>query len=717
VIMASGRWMRFLLQNLAVLLCALVVTGGLGFGAEVELPKPGQKWIEVQTANFRFFSNAGRAATRRVAVDLEELRAVLGQLTDFELQAPIPTHIYVFRNARSFGPYKTLYQGEPAAVAGYFASREQANYIAINADSSDASNIIFHEYVHYVSDTNLWYLPVWLEEGLAEFYATFEVVSDTVYIGLPDYRHLAALRDSTIVPFEALLAVDHSSPLYNEKERKGDFYSQSWALVHYMMLGNPDRRRQLGSYLAQIRDGTPAGEAFSESFGTEYKTLEREVRTHLRGPRFPVVQTTAEINIDESLEVREMAYAEVLFRLGDLLTNQVPKRPEAIEYLEAAIRADPRHARALSALAVEAEARADWEKARSNHQRAADADPEDALILFRWGAFLGRRGDRLSQAIQVLTRSAQLDPTFAPTWAVLTTVYADAGVTSGDALHAAETAHQLLPANREISVDLIRLYLRLDRRESAVALVEDSLQTMPRIQRQVWTLVLQNDFLRARELLRDGHADQALSRIELAEAVADRGSQPEFIRQGIESTRRAIIENEAAKRYDQAEELLEKGDPEGARRVLLEALLAVESGPVAQACRRLLEHIDHPIKHQPTPPPVVSISPTDDEIDELNRLLASNDLEGALIFLRRIRGHSSGAQQQWLDQKIEELEQNVQYNRYVDSYNRAVDLMNRGDYASAIELLEGLFATLTEGPKARSIRVLLEDARAKLVKD
>jgi tetratricopeptide (TPR) repeat protein len=697
----------------AALLCVLCVTG-FSVGAEVGLPKPGHKWIEVRTANFRFFSNASKAATRRVAVDLEELRAVLGELTEFELQSPIPTYIYVFKHDRSFEPYKNLYRGQPAAVSGYFANRESANYIAINADSSDASNIIFHEYVHYVSDTNLWYLPVWLEEGLAEFYATFEVVSDTVYLGLPDRRHLATLNNSTVVPFETLLTVDHDSPLYNEKDRKGDFYAQSWALVHYMLLGNTERRQQLESYLARIRVGMPPGQAFSESFGTDYKTLEQEVRNHLRGPRFPIVQTRAEIDIDDSLEVREMPYAEVLFRLGDLLANQIPERPEAIEYFEAAVRTDPEHARALSALALEAEARAKWDTAGSYHRRAARADPDDALVLFRWGEFLGRRGNQVSQALDVLNRSARLDPTFAPTWAVLTTVYADAGVISKDALRAAETAHRLLPANEEISVDLLRLYLRLDQRESAVALVETALRNNPHAKKQAWTLVLQNDFLRARELLRNGHADQALARIDLTEAASEHSSQPEFIRREIASTRRMIMENEAAKLCDHAEELFENDDPEGARKVLHEALLAIESGPVAEACRRLLDHIDHPTKYQPAPLPTVSVSPTAEEIEELNRLLASNDLEGALDFLTRIRENSFGAQQRWLDSKIAEVERNVEYNRYVDSYNRAVDLINRGDYADAIELLEKLLSSLPEGPKARSTRALLEDARTKL---
>jgi hypothetical protein len=75
------------------------------FSGEVDLPKPGQKWIEVRTDHFLFFSNAGKGATRRVAVDLEELRAVLAELTDYELQSPIPTLIYVFRHDRSFEPY------------------------------------------------------------------------------------------------------------------------------------------------------------------------------------------------------------------------------------------------------------------------------------------------------------------------------------------------------------------------------------------------------------------------------------------------------------------------------------------------------------------------------------------------------------------------------------------------------------------------------------
>ena len=158
-------------------------------GDEVNLAPTNQRWIELQTAHFTFFSNAGMGTTKRVAADLEELRAVLAQLTDFELQSPVPTLIYVFHNERSFTPYKILYDGQPGQMSGYFMNHEHANYIAIDAGSRDASAVVFHEYVHYVAAHNFWWLPVWLSEGLAEFYQTFTVVDDTASVS---YTHLRA---------------------------------------------------------------------------------------------------------------------------------------------------------------------------------------------------------------------------------------------------------------------------------------------------------------------------------------------------------------------------------------------------------------------------------------------------------------------------------------------------------------------------------------------
>jgi len=698
-------------RALANLVLALAALHSPAFSNEVVLPKPGQKWIEVRTEHFRFFSNAGKGATRRVAVDLEELRAVLAELTDYELQSPIPTLIYVFRHDRSFEPYKHLYQGKAAAVSGYFMAREEANYIAINADSRDASGTVFHEYVHYVSANSLGYLPTWLSEGLAEFYSSFEVIDKTVYIGLPIMNHLVVLRGSTPIPLDQLLAVNRSSPLYNEKDRKGEFYAESWALVHYLLLGDEVRRQQLSRFLDLIHDGAAEDAAFTAAFGTETENLAREVRGHLRGSRFKYLQATAEVDVEAGLSMRIMSYSETLYRLGQLLAAQVVDRPERMAYFEASVNADLQNGLALSALAVEKEATADRVSAEDLYRRALRASPDDPTVLFRWGGFLSRRGGHQFEAIDALTRSTRLDPGFAPAWAALAAVYSDTGVASPEALAAVETAHQLLPTDNMVAGDLLRLLLRSDQRDRAVELVETSFRSPPHMRTQAWMMVLQNDFIRVRALLRADRLEEALHRIELAESIAGRGNDPEFIQRGIERFRRAIAENEAAALYDRADALFAAGDLEGARTLLELALSEVDEGPVAVSCRHLLDVIDHPERYQTSRNPVITTAPTRDEIEILNRLIDANDFNGALEYLEGLKKKWNGAGDLWLESKIGEIERALQHNRYVDTYNHAVDLYNNEDYPGAVQVLEQLLTTLPAGPRATSARALLDDAR------
>ena len=68
------------------------------------LPKK-EPWIELRTANFTLFSNAGEKTVRRVGADLERLRDALSQLVPgLALNSPSPTYIFVFKNEASFQP-------------------------------------------------------------------------------------------------------------------------------------------------------------------------------------------------------------------------------------------------------------------------------------------------------------------------------------------------------------------------------------------------------------------------------------------------------------------------------------------------------------------------------------------------------------------------------------------------------------------------------------
>jgi tetratricopeptide (TPR) repeat protein len=260
--------------------------------------------------------------------------------------------------------------------------------------------------------------------------------------------------------------------------------------------------------------------------------------------------------------------------------------------------------------------------------------------------------------------------------------------------------------------DLARLYLRLDRRREAVSLIENSLRSNRRVQAEAWMLVIQQDLVRARELLQEDDTTAATERVDMADQLVNRSINPRVARFNIDSTRRSISAHQAATYFSRAQELFQADDQDGARQLLLQALDLVDDGPIAISCRRLIDLIDHPEKMSEAPAKLPEPSPTAAEIEHYNRLISSRDFDTALAFLEEMRSRVGTAERRWLEDRIREIRVTITYNRFVDEYNAAVDLYNQKRFDEAIAILEDLLETLPEGNEAESARELLADAIA-----
>ena len=107
--------------------------------------------------------------------------------------------------------------------------------------------MIFHEYVHLLVGNALAEVPTWFNEGLAEYYSTYQMLGEReATLGRVHENHVFALRER-FIPLTELLAVDHRSPLYNEGDRRNIFYAESWSLVPYLLLAAA-RQGQLVTY-------------------------------------------------------------------------------------------------------------------------------------------------------------------------------------------------------------------------------------------------------------------------------------------------------------------------------------------------------------------------------------------------------------------------------------------------------------------------------------
>jgi tetratricopeptide (TPR) repeat protein len=560
------------------------------------LPQKRDPWIELRTASFTILSNADERRTRAYGADLERLRDALDQISPgLALSSPVPTYVFVFKDTVSFRPYQKDYKGEPLEAGGYFLSRPLASYLVISADpAGEPQPVLYHEFIHHVMRNNYAHLPLWLHEGIAEYYSTFKVGPDEVRIGLPVPEHLAWLRRHNLIPLTTLFAVNESSPEYNESSRRGGFYAESWVLVHYLISGNPDRRRQALEYLRLAQAGASPDRLLSQGLTADPASLERELRNYVQRYLFDSTRIPIQGKANLAMEVRPMAWPDVFYRLGDLLANL--DRPEAAtEHFRAALAAQADHGPSLTGLGQIEEKAGNREAARAYYEKAARLSPDDFLAQYLYAQDqLEEPGpDSLRQARAALNRVVKLRPDLGEAWANLGYSYQQEDQLPPEAIQALENAHRLLPTRMDVAHNLAIAYARTGRPAKAEELIERVLVPAGEAEKVASAREALLDELqrRAEGLIADDKVEEALPLLDEVRAKTSRPERRDEMAKRIEEIRGALNFNTFVERYNQAVELANQGDVRGAA-AILEPLIATTQDPgQAQRARSLLSRL------------------------------------------------------------------------------------------------------------------------------
>lgn len=321
-------------------------------------------WRKVESENFTVVGNSSERNLLRVASRLEKFRhAFVILFPNYEFNSSVPTRVLVYRDERSFRPVAPRRNGKPVKnLAGYFRRGETANYIVIHSPGAARQNdfldrLIFHEYTHFLIRNMLQTTPAWLSEGLAEYFSTFQTRErgKKAYLGWPIEDHIRLLREGRLLPLRVLLRVDHSSPYYNERDKKGIFYAQSWALVHYLIEGELGlRRRLLPRLAALLASGTLPEQALIEALEMDFVTLEKALRRYVENRvSYParLITFSNRLQFETNTESFLLSEADAQYFQGALLANGRRERyPDAETFLQKAIRLDPEHSASHAAL-------------------------------------------------------------------------------------------------------------------------------------------------------------------------------------------------------------------------------------------------------------------------------------------------------------------------------------------------------------------------------
>ncbi|MEO6392493.1 MAG: tetratricopeptide repeat protein [Pyrinomonadaceae bacterium] len=393
-------------------------------------------WNRVESKNFILVGNASAGELKDVAAEMEQFRLSLTTIfPGLRVETSVPTRIYVFNTDDDFKPFKPMYKGKTNEnVSAVFVPTANQNYIALSSDDRFLEPLrpVFHEYEHFIIHLNLNNIPLWLDEGLAEFYSTFSSKDDgqKALIGRPIVEHISTLRNAQLLPLAKLFGVNHQSPDYNESRKAGIFYAESWALVHYLIFVDAQKgTNQFAQFIDALGSELTVEEAFQIAFKRDYREVEDEMRKYVGKFAFPVLNVTTKEKtvVDKNVMIVSKATeAETEFYQGDL-DLQLNRLDDAEKHLSKALTIEPKLAVAHLSMGMLRWRQKRIDDAKLEYQAAIESDPSNYLGYYYRAIFLASEGSK-GEAIMAYRKAIELQPNAASVHAGLGFYYVQLGL-------------------------------------------------------------------------------------------------------------------------------------------------------------------------------------------------------------------------------------------------------------------------------------------------
>ena len=466
--------MRRFSLSLATTLCFLVVVHACALTVAAK-----DTWISVRTNNFHLVGNASEKDIKAVGTRLEQFRDVFSRLfPGLRLSSPVPTTVVVFKSDQSYKPFKPVIDGKISEVGGYFQAGNEVNYITLTTAkrAENPYGIIFHEYVHLLIKNTMGRarVPPWFNEGLAEYYSTFDIEGDRrVFLGRPHFNHLELLKKSRLLPLKTLFSVDYDSLIRNHATR-GQFYAQSWALVHYFIHGDEeDRVSRLQQFVNLLLGKTEIEDAYQKVFNSDFEALAKELRSYIQKKSFRINIATfgKKLEFDSEFETSGLSEGQAEAYLGDLLYN-INRLDDAAIRLEQALALDPNISMAHASLGMVRLKQKDFVGAKQHLQKALELDSGNYLAHYYYSYLLSREymteGDLVSDFPEApteamrknLRRSIELKPDFPESYRLLAFINLVRGEQLDESVELIKKAITFSPANEAYLFVLAQLHLR-----------------------------------------------------------------------------------------------------------------------------------------------------------------------------------------------------------------------------------------------------------------
>ena len=461
--------------RILILVVTTLRAGGLSAESE---------WIQGRSSHFTLVSNAGVEAASEAALRFEQIRGAFRQALPAAKTDPgQPIVILAVKDEESLRELLPQYWERSSSLkpAGVFLAGPERHYVALRLDvrGSTPYRTLYHEYCHLLLRLNHPRVPLWLSEGLAEFYAHTRISEDGIAVGLPSQAHVSRLRSEKMLPLRTLFAVDRKSAHYNEAQKASIFYSQSWAMTHYLMTAGRGEGSQspIDELLGHMQRGVRSEQAVQMALGA-LPELEDNLVDYVAGDEFRFYTYPPGLQEQIDFEASPLSPAQAFsIRAAFLVRND--RAGEAQDLIYRALSVNPNEALAFESLGYLHYRAGRMQRAFDAFERAVNLESSSYLshYLFAYLASTEKHeSDPGRSRIESSLRQAiRLRPAFPYSYSALARYLLRQNVKLEEAVDLATEACRLEPANIRLLQTLGYSLLareRLDEARQVVARME-----------------------------------------------------------------------------------------------------------------------------------------------------------------------------------------------------------------------------------------------------
>ena len=292
---------RLALARASIGLLWLVSTLPLS-GAEKK-PATVEGWVSVSSSHFTVVTDAGEKKGREVALRLEQMRAVFGNLlVRSKLKSPQPVEVLALKSDADYEHLSPLRDNIPITAPGFVLLGEDKHIIVLDLFAIEPWRAVAHSMAHMLLDGNYPPTQPWFDEGLAEYFSSIRVDNKSVEIG-GDPELTAKFKEDQLgrvrqvrnppksltellsgplwIPMDELFTMEMNAPESNEGTHRTQFHAQSWIAVHYLI--SKEMLPQAGQYFQLVQlEHVPVPQAMQRAFGMNPQDFEKTLKAYFQ---------------------------------------------------------------------------------------------------------------------------------------------------------------------------------------------------------------------------------------------------------------------------------------------------------------------------------------------------------------------------------------------------------------------------------------------------